>query len=260
MKTIDILASIDGRKALKELFFELKYKKQYSSLYVLFVLFRICTVEKDINKYSNLDYEIEHSLGFVRGVSLWMEEVVNRYYFSTINSFVYFGAAVLLVLIGLRRFSTLLTDTIVICGVIFEACMLLLMFVVMLFTPEEEFSLENSDDQSQILVEEIGEIATDFATSTIKLDELSNKYSEMINLQKDLIIKNDQLVNNINLTIQPNNEMLTAMHNTAIEINKLKDSFENLNNQLSQLKKEEIEKAVRKELAKIFTDKIINDK
>lgn len=256
MRQIDVISSIEGRKVLRELFLELKYKKQFSSFYVLFVLFKICTVEKDLQKFSSLNIELEHSLGFFRGTGLWMEEVVNRYYFSTINSFVYFGAAILLVLIGLRRFSTFLTDEIVIAGVIFEAGMLLLMFFVMLFSPEEELAEENSDDQTQILVEEIGEIATDFANSTAKLDELSIKYDEMLMLQKDMLNKNDNLVNNISQTIKPNNEMLEAMRQTTIEINKLKNSFENLNTQLEQIKKEEIERAVRKELEKIFTEKV----
>ena len=256
MKQIDVISSIEGRKVLRELFIELKYKKQFSSFYVLFVLFRICTVEKDAQKYSSQTIEIEHSLGILRGTGLWMEEVVNRYYFSTINSFVYFGAAILLVLIGLRRFSSFLTDEMVIAGVIFEAGMLLLMFLVMLFSPEEEIAIENNDDQTQILVEEIGEIATDFATSTAKLDELSMKYDEMLILQKDLVNKNDTLINNISQTIKPNNEMLEAMQQTTIEINKLKSSFENLNTQLEHIKKEEIERAVRKELEKIFVEKI----
>ncbi len=260
MKTIDVLSSIDGRKALRDLFFELKYKKQYNNMYVLFVLLRICTIEKDVQKYSNLGFEIEHSLGIFRGTGLWMEEVVNRYFFTTINSFVYLGAAILLVLIGLRRFSTQLTDEIVIAGVIFEAAMLLVMFIVMLFSPEEELGTDSDNNQTQILVEEIGEIATDFAASSAKLDDISFKYEEMILLQKELIQNNNVLINNVSQTIKPSNEMLEAMNRTAIEINKLKDSFENLNNQLEQIKKEEIERAVRKELERIFTEKVVNDK
>ncbi|HRP01076.1 MAG TPA: hypothetical protein PLE30_00340 [Candidatus Kapabacteria bacterium] len=260
MRTIDILSSIEGREVLKELFFELKYKKQNNSLYVLFTLLRICTIENDLNKYSNLKINIEHNLGLIRGASLWMEEIVNRYYFSTINSFVYLGAAVLLVLIGLRRFSAHLTDEIVIGGVIFEACMLLLMFVVMLFSPEDDVNNINEKDQNQELLDEIGEIATDFSLSTNKLEELSSKYDEMLKLQKELLKKNDLYINDVQQTIKPNLEMLEAMRETNIEIKKLKDSFSNLNEQLAELKREEIERAVRKELEKMLSEKLIDDK
>jgi len=71
-----------------------------------------------------------------------------------------------------------------------------------------------------------------------------------------VIVKNDSLIDNIIQTVKPNNDMLIAMKNTTLEINKLKDSFESLNSQLSQLKKEEIERAVRNEIERIFTDKI----
>ena len=55
-------------------------------------------------------------------------------------SFVYFGAAVLLSLIGIRRFSDNVNDTMVLWGVGFEAAMLLMMFFVMLFTPDDSIT------------------------------------------------------------------------------------------------------------------------
>lgn len=260
MITIDVLSSIEGRKLLKEIFYSLKYKKQNHSLYVLFSLFRICTYDRDIHKYVNIDVKVEHSLGLFRGTGLWMEEVVNQYYFSTVNSFVYFGAAILLVLIGMRRFSDILTDEIVIAGVIFEACMLLMMFVLMLFTPEDDLIDENESDNSLQLIDEVGEIARDFAATSVRLEELNNKYNEMLLYQKEIINKQDKLIDNISMTVSPNNAMLHSMNETNIQINQLKSNFEQLNIQLEQLRKEEIERTVRKEIENIISNRMINDK
>ena len=124
MKKIENLASLEGRKILQNLFKEMRFIKQRSALSTLFLCWRICVSEKDYPAFAKLEIHVMHSLGIVRGSMLWMEEIVNRFYFSTINSFVYFGAAVLLVLIGVRRFSSTMSDTAVIWGIIFEATML----------------------------------------------------------------------------------------------------------------------------------------
>ena len=55
---------------------------------------RICTSERELFRYSKNEVTVLHPLGFFSGSGLWMEEIVNRYYYSTINSFVYFGAAI----------------------------------------------------------------------------------------------------------------------------------------------------------------------
>jgi len=262
MKKIDIFSSIEGRKTLKDLFYELKYEKQHNSFYVILVLWKICTVDKEINKYSSLDIKIEHNLGFFRGTWLWMEEIINRYFFSTINSFVYFGAAILLVLIGLRRFSEILTDEFVIAGVIFEAAMLMMMFVVMLFTPDEDLLLNKSDndDESTVIVNEIGEIARDFAAITVQLEELTLKYTDMIYLQKKMIEQTDELINNVAMSVSPNKNMLEAMKENSQQIDSLSRSFLGLNQTLNKLKNEEIEITVRKELERIMMGRIIDDK
>jgi len=262
MIKIDYLSSIEGRKLLKDLFYELKYKKQYNSIIVISILWRICTTEKNISKYSSNEILVEYPLGILKGTWLWMEEVINRYFFSTINSFVYLGAAILLVLIGLRRFSDLLTDQIVIAGVIFEATMLLLMFIVMLFTPDEDVVSEKieQDNDTKTLVNEIGEIATDFAASNLKIEEMNNKLEKLINLQKELLLMSGEIIENISQTISPNRKMLENMEKTNHQIEILNYNFTKINETLDQLKKEEIELTVKKELEKIILNRVNSEK
>lgn len=138
MRKVDSLSSADGRKIIHEIFHELKYKKQLSSISILANCWKICVYDIDLTKYINTEDQIEHRLGLFKGTAIWMEEIVNRFYFSVINSFVYFGAAVLLVIIGVRRFSDSIDDRFVIAGVVFEALMLFFMFIVMFFSPSDD--------------------------------------------------------------------------------------------------------------------------
>jgi hypothetical protein len=138
MKKIDNISSIDGRLLLQQIFHQIRFERQRNSISTLFILWRICISDTEINQYLNpeQDITIMYKLGFWRGTLLWLEEIVNRYYFSTINSFVYFGAAVLLVFIGINRFTDKVDDSTVVYGLAFEAIMLIAMFIVMLFTPK----------------------------------------------------------------------------------------------------------------------------
>ena len=260
MKKIDTLSSIEGRTILKNIFYELKYEKQYSGISTLFNCWRLCTFEKEFAKYTSFNVTILHNLGFFKGTGLWMEEIVNRYYFSTINSFVYFGAAILLILIGLRRFSDVMTDELVIGGVIFEAFMLLMMFIVMLFTPDEEVTgLDKTGEQeseTSMLISEVGEIARDFAATSVQIEELNNKYSDMLSYQKRIIEQNYEMIEIFKSSVSPNPEMIEKMKLTNQQIEHLSDNFKVLNQTLESIKKEEIENAVRKELERIISNRV----
>ena len=85
MEKIETLSTLKGRKFLRNIFFELRFVKNFSSLSSLYIAWKVCCFEKNINKYLNNDSVILHPLGFWRGTFLWMEEIVNRYYYSSIN-------------------------------------------------------------------------------------------------------------------------------------------------------------------------------
>lgn len=262
MKNIDNLSSLEGRALLSRIFKELKYEKQLRSSTILFTLWKICTYEKELFRYTKQDYTLVHPLGMFSGTSLWLEEIVNRYYFSTINSFVYFGAAILLVLIGVRRFSDNVSDTVVIGGIVFESLMLLLMFLVMLFSPNEQndYDDEPGNGSSQETVEElileVGEISRDFAAVSVQLDNISDSLNGMLDRQTELIEYISQIAKSNAEAVSPNPKMLEIMEQTNDSLSSLKDTVVDLNKGIKVIQKEEIEFAVKKEIEQLINNKL----
>ncbi len=262
MKKIDSFSSFEGREILHRIFHKLRYEKRLSSYITLITLWRIVCFEKQLNKYLNEDISIAHSLGFFSGTFLWMEEIVNRFYFSTINSFVYFGAAILLVLIGMRRFSDRVTDDIVIAGIIFEALMLVVMFVIMLFSPKEDTYLEKDkddkleNDMQNDLLDEIGEISRDFAASLVQLESLTESIVKMNDNQELIADRLEQILISFQQANSPNPQMLEEMKNVNSSLTIFQKNLNQLNTQIESLKKEEIEITVRKEIEKLISKNI----
>ncbi len=256
MKKINNLASIGGRFLIVKIFKELRFDKQVSSISALFTLWKLCTYEKELFRYSSQEVAVLRPLGFFKGTGLWLEEIVNRFYYSSINSFVYLGAAVLLVLVGIRRFSDYIDDNVVIAGVIFESLMLIMLFTVMYHTPMELVDNPDSEDSSQESLEEllleVGEISTDFATVSVSFERLNDSFQKLVTLQQELIAKIDE---NTKLNLQavnPNPQMLEIMAKTNENLLQFNSNIQELNQSIEKVKAEEIELAVKNELNKII--------
>ena len=256
MKKLETLSTIEGRKVLIELFRELRYEKQMSSFMTLLQTWRICT---KLFRFMKNEITVMHPLGFFKGTSLWMQEIVNRFYFSTINSFVYFGAAILLSLIGIRRFNDNVTDAMVISGVAFEALMLIFMFVVMLFTPNDDAITAtdvNEEDNEKELLIEIGEIGRDIAASVTKIEELINSVDQLIRQQVNLINVVNQVAKSTSDAVAPNPQMLDTMRVTNTVLEELRFTIESFNESAKKLNHAEVESAVKKEIERILINKI----
>ncbi len=262
MKTIETLSSLEGRQLLREIFQELRYEKQLSSFATLTMCWRICTKEKQIYRYVNKEYTVAHSLGFFSGTALWMQEIVNRFYFTTINSLVYLGAAVLLILVGIRRFSDTIDDTTVIAGIIFEALMLVFMFIVMLFSPRDEDEVNDNknlpDSRSEELIVEIGEIGTEFASAVSNLEQISSSLKEVIQNQALLTGNIGEIARCNAEAIAPNPKLIAVMEETNNRFSELNHTVALLNSSVEKLKGDKIELLVRKEVEKIISNKILN--
>lgn len=254
MKKIENLSSLQGRRILRNIYNELRFDKQRSSIATLFICWRIACFEKRPNKYSSVGAEIAMPLGFFKGTALWLEEIVNRFYFSTVNSFVYFGAAILLVLIGIRRFSENISTDLVIGGIILEAALLIFMFVVMLFAPPEEV-IEDDDNEDELL-EEIGEVGRDIAGVSIQLENLANSLNTMVTQQNDMLEKFAEIANINRDAVSPNPKMIENMNKTNDSLEKFNETVSKLNKSVKTLRREELEQSVRKELEKIIADKL----
>ena len=103
MRELSTLATLEGRSVIRDIFRELRFERQMSSFSATMLLWRICTKETELKRFSVQEVSILYPLGTMSGTSLWLQEIINRFYYSTINSFVYFGAAILLFTVGLRR-------------------------------------------------------------------------------------------------------------------------------------------------------------
>jgi hypothetical protein len=259
LKKLETLSTIEGRKVLIELFRELRYEKQMSSFMTLLQTWRICTKEKELFRFMKNEITVMHPLGLFKGTSLWMQEIVNRFDFSTINSFVYFGAAILLTLIGVRRFNDNVTDTMVISGIAFEALMLIFMFIVMLFTPNDDATTaidEKEEDNEKELLIEIGEIGRDIAASVTKIEVLINSVDQLIKEQVNLINVVNQVARNSADAVAPNPQMLDTMRVTNSVLEEFKNTIESFNESAKKLNNAEVESAVKREVERLLINKI----
>ena len=110
MRELSTLATLEGRSVIRDIFRELRFDRQMSSFSATMLMWRMCTKETDLKRFSVQEVHILYPLGTMAGTSLWLQEIINRFYYSTINSFVYFGAAILLVTVGLRRIYDTIPD------------------------------------------------------------------------------------------------------------------------------------------------------
>lgn len=259
MQTIETIASIEGRRLLHFIFRELRFERQLNSFKILLTTWKICTSELKIGDFSNRDITILHKIGFWKGTLLWMEEIVNRFFFSSVLSLVYFGAAFLILVIGLNRFTNFVPLFLLITAVIFESTMLIMMFLTMLFSPKDDSYYEEDHNSNEIkdeLLLEIGEIGRDLASAVVQLENVNDAFKSIIAIQNDLV---DSLkeANKINMNLsQPNPELIEHLKKTNTELEQFKNSFAEINNVIEQIKDEKIDEKVKEQISKIIKSSI----
>ncbi len=261
MKKISALTSLRGRRFLRDLFLKLKYEKQLSTISTLSILWKLCVFEKEASKYTDEEVTIGHPLGFWSGSSLWMEEIVNRYYFSAISSFVYLGAAALLVLIGARRFGNAVGDGVVIVGVFFEAVMLLFLFFVMLFSPkniddETIGETDSEDDAFTEIKEEIGEIGRDFASASIRLEKLNENLEQLIAAQTESLRQTRTIAETTAAAVAPNPELIEQMKAASSAMAEFRETVKELNESARSIRGAEARRIIREELENLLVSRL----
>ena len=261
MREITTLATLEGRSILRDIFRDLRFARQMSSLSATILLWRICTKEQDIKKFSSIDIHVLYPLGFFSGTSLWLQEIINRFFYSTINSFVYFGAAILLVTVGLRRIYETIPDWVIVVSISLEAFLLAIMFFIMYFSPLDE---DTSDEQGEIernkevsaLLREVGEISREYASMAVRLEQVTDAMREMSARQEALISTTRDSVQIASQAVAPNPELTAIMQQTGEQFKQFNAVVASLLHAAQELRKEEIEFAVRRELEKIIADTV----
>ncbi len=271
MEQIRSIASVEGRQLLRQAYQILRFEHNQNPASVLWTTWKIATTEKELSTVlPELQFTIAEPLGILRGTGVWLQEIVNRYYYPQVNAMVYFGAALLLVLIGLNRF-THLPKAFVIAGIVFEASLLLLLFLVLLFTPvESENSFAATASQKaaaeqfseetlqfiQDLVHDIEDIAKDHANATAYLEAIQEDLRNLVNHQGKLTEILQQLTTSLQQFLPPPADLLRSIQQTTEALSLLKQEILTLQETVATLRDENIQYAVRKELEKILSNRL----
>ncbi|MFM7158161.1 MAG: hypothetical protein ACKO0Y_10150, partial [Bacteroidota bacterium] len=63
MREITTLATLEGRSILRDIFRDLRFIRQMSSFSATILLWRICTKEQDLKRFSSLEVQVLYPLG-----------------------------------------------------------------------------------------------------------------------------------------------------------------------------------------------------
>lgn len=263
MTQLETLSSIQGRTLLREIYSELRNERQLNGFKALTTCWRMCTTERELFKLSRRDVVILHPLGMWAGTSLWMQEVVNRYYYTTINAFVYAGAALLLLAVGLNRTHVVESPTIVIGGVILEAVLLMVLFVVMYFAPLEDHGGAAPSTQQHSatdeLLRELGEIGRDYAAMAVQLESISGSLNDLVEKQDHIIASMKDSVQAAIDAVSPNPGLMASMTSTSEALSRFATGIDALEQRLRVAEKDDVQRAVRTELEKILSVNILRN-
>lgn len=261
MTQLETLSGIQGRALLRDIYRELRFDRQLSSTATLRICWQICTAERELFRLTKKNVVVLHPLGLLSGTSLWMEEVVNRYYFSVINSFVYFGAALLLIVVGLYRFHVIRNEAVVVSGIILEALLLVMMFVVMFFSPPEDPEQGAAGQQDNAmtdeLLRELGEIGRDYAAMAVQLESISTSLVDLVERQETLIHAMRDSVRAAVQAVAPNPELMDSMRDASRSLEDFAGSVNVLTERLHAVERQEVERLVRIELERILSNTIL---
>ena len=261
MTQLETLASVQGRALLRDIYRELRFERRVGALQALSTCWRVCTREQELIRLTKRDIVVLHPLGVVAGTTLWMQEVVNRFFYAPINAFVYAGAALLLVAVGLNRTGVIDAPSIIVGGIIIEALLLLVLFAVMYFTPPEEPENEQvgagGSDATDELIREMGEIGRDYAAMAVQLEAISATLNDLVEKQDAQISHMREGVDAAVSAVAPNPELMASMQTTSSVLDRFALSVDALNQRLQAVERQEVERLVRSELEKILSRQIL---
>ncbi len=205
----------------------------------------------------SLDVHIQQPLGFTKGIVVWMEEVVNRFYYTTFNAFVYAGAAFLLVMIGLLRLNIIQDQMYVLLPLSIEAFLLLLLFVVMYFTPPEDLAQatrfgSRTDEYSDEWRKEMDEIATEFANSSDTMQNVVDELNRIAGAQNELIGLMEQTMRAVSMIASPQPELMKQFQQSNALMGEFNKSLRRMTEEAPALRRDEIEILVRRELDRVL--------
>lgn len=260
MTQLETLASVAGRALLRDIFRELRFERQLGAVATFSVCWRICTTERELVKLTRREVVILHPLGIWSGTALWMQEIVNRFAYSAINAFVYFGAAILLVAVGLNRTGIIDSPGIIVAGIVLEALLLVVLFVVMFFAPVEDADPHQSaqNNGAEELIREMGEIGRDYAAMAVQLETISGTLSDLADRQDAMVASMKDSVQAAVNAVSPNPELLSAMRGSTAALERFAEQVNEVTDRLVAVERIEVERMVRAELERMLSRSILD--
>ena len=253
------LATPAGRAAYQAYWHDLVVERRSAVLPALWQLWRTASFGGELRISSTeAVYRVGHPLGPRVGTRVFMEEIIVRHYFNNVQALVYLGAVLLLVFLGLR-FAGLLSETTSLIGVAIEAVMLLILFAVLFYSPEENDQpvtvtpaepvagpqADHAEQRDVIreVLEEIEEIGSSYASVAMRLEHLARAQEEGL---QELSRKVGQIQG-----LDQLNRHSQQLETTNALLGRLVDTIDSMNGRIDKLFGKELEYYVRQELERI---------
>lgn len=256
--SISNLATPEGRAAFQKYWYDLIVEQRNIVLPSLFRLWKTAVRGSSFNiSATGESYRIAHPLGVRMGTRVFMEEIVVRHYFNNVQALVYLGAVLLLIFLALR-FASLLSEQVALIGIGIEVLMLLMLFVVLFYAPDEEMSgaVEHADESDRggrnesdggenvhvirEVLEELEDIGGTYASLGIKLEDLARGQESGLRELNERV----ERIRGLDL-LESHAERLEVMNGLLRE---LITTMQGMNEKVEMLLGKELEYLVRREL------------
>lgn len=202
----------EGRLILNEFYHDRRIQHKIEFATIL-ECWRLCKRGTEVQLSDGRFIYIENPLGFRLGTRVCIEEIIGRYYYNSVQGWVYFGAMVLLIFVGLRL-GGVIPEKAALIGVGIEAFMLFLLALVTYYSPSDEASPVSIHTRTpETLLSSINQ----------SVQGMTNAVSDLFRLISQTDMRQDILLTRLTEYISK-----VSTENTRVQIDKLEETNQNL--------------------------------
>ena len=267
----------EGRLLLHEFYHDRRIQVKLE-IAIILECWRVCKHAREIQLSDGRLILLENPLGFRLGTRVCIEEIVGRYYYNSVQGWVYFGAMVLLIFVGLRL-GGVIPEKIALVGVAIEAFMLFLLAVVTYSSPSDELlpttlqgkspdNLLSSVNQSvQGMTNAVSDLFRLLSQSDMRQDVLLTRLTEYISkvsaentrLQIEKMEETNQNLRYFSDTLQEvqgamAREQVAKLQETKEALYVLNDSLIRMHDQMNTVLRQSVHTLIKDEISNILAD------
>lgn len=267
----------EGRLLLHEFYHDRRIQVKLE-IAIILECWRVCKHAREIQLSDGRLILLENPLGFRLGTRVCIEEIVGRYYYNSVQGWVYFGAMVLLIFVGLRL-GGVIPEKIALVGVAIEAFMLFLLAVVTYYSPSDELlpttlqgkspdNLLSSVNQSvQGMTNAVSDLFRLLSQSDMRQDVLLTRLTEYISkvsaentrLQIEKMEETNQNLRYFSDTLQEvqgamAREQVAKLQETKEALYVLNDSLIRMHDQMNTVLRQSVHTLIKDEISNILAD------